>query len=106
MNCNRSWCTVVESSHNTCVLWVEGTLFLSCGTCGQKFSHARLHSWGDRPVASDWNDCMQGDINRDLVAAKTAYGEAAYDLVASAIQERGTGSITGEAEMPTLEGNR
>ncbi|CAK8992037.1 unnamed protein product [Durusdinium trenchii] len=36
---------------------------------------------------SDWNDCMQGDINRDLVAAKTAYGEAAYDLVASAIQE-------------------
>eukprot|EP00913_Durusdinium_trenchii_P006626 g6225.t1 len=39
---------------------------------------------------SDWNDCMQGDINRDLVAAKTAYGEAAYDLVASAIQERGT----------------
>ena len=36
---------------------------------------------------SDWNDCMQGDINRDLVAAKDSFASQAFDLVASAVQE-------------------
>ncbi|CAJ1455722.1 unnamed protein product [Effrenium voratum] len=36
---------------------------------------------------SDWNDCMQGDINRDLVSAQLGYAETAYDLVGNAIQE-------------------
>eukprot|EP00435_Cladocopium_sp_Y103_P028791 s209_g7.t1 len=43
---------------------------------------------------------MQGDINRDLVAAKVAFSEAGYELVANAIQE---GVKTLCAAVPGIE---
>ena len=36
---------------------------------------------------SDWNDCMQGDINRDLLSAKVDYYHAIYDLISEAVEE-------------------
>ena len=35
----------------------------------------------------DWNQCMQGDINRDWLSARMDFGATAYDLVATAVQE-------------------
>ena len=35
----------------------------------------------------DWNDCMQGDINRDWLGARMDFAGESYDLIATAVQE-------------------